>query len=44
MPHVRSEVPFLGPESRLKLGFACTVRASSVYRFVQLPFMFLPGL
>ena len=24
MPHVRFEVPFLGPESRLKSGFACT--------------------
>ena len=24
MPYVRFEVPFLGPESRLKSGFACT--------------------
>ena len=24
MPHVRFEVPFLGPESCLKSGFACT--------------------
>ena len=23
MPHVRFQVPFLGPESQLKSGFAC---------------------
>ena len=30
MPHARFEVPFLGPENRLKSGFACTGLLCSV--------------
>ena len=31
IPHVRFQVPFLGPESQLKSGFACAGLLSSLY-------------
>ena len=38
MPHVRFQVPFLGPESQLKSGFACAgLLCSSLNHF---PFSF----
>ena len=36
MPHVRFQVPFLGPESQLKSGFACAgLLCSTVVRWVR---------
>ena len=38
MPHVRFQVPFLGPESQLKSGFACAgLLWSSLYLGVLVP-------
>ena len=34
MPHVRFQVPFLGPETQLKSGFACAGLLCMLNRFV----------
>ena len=51
MPHVRFQVPFLGPESQLKSGFACAgllciglERVTSVFRLIQTMLVLLEWL